>query len=176
MLCTFALCFESNYCFCMLNFFFQLSSVVDFRVSLNICRILKMFFWPFFTVFSHILIGWVLVYVTDFLFFGLSVHHFWDFETTIIKLCGFVALLKNRSFFWFSLFDNFSLFLCKILLRIWWHWLCSFFYISKLLWWMFTFNYPFSMSLYYAYGDIIWSLQNGASSSFSWSIGPIEDA
>jgi hypothetical protein len=141
MLRGFVLYFESNYCFCMLNFFFQLSSVVDLRVSLNIWRVLKMFFWVFFTVFSHVLIEWVFIYTVDFLFFGKSVHHFSDFETTTIKFCWFPDLLKNRSFFWFSLFGNFSLFLYRILLLIWYCcWLCSFFYITKLFWLMFTFS------------------------------------
>lgn len=99
------------------NFFFQLSRVVDRRVSLNICLELKMFTSALFIYFYMLFIGWLFIAGPNFLFLGASVHLSQFDELIIKRFSGFMIYFLFFPFF-IILSKILSEFLCNILFLI----------------------------------------------------------
>ncbi len=100
------------------NFFFQLSRVVDLRVSLNICLELKMFTSALFIYFYMLFIGWLFIAGPNFLFLGASVHLYQFDELIINRFSGFIIYFLFFPFFFIILSKILSEFLCNILFLI----------------------------------------------------------
>lgn len=113
MLCVFALLLLSISFFWIMYFFFQLSRVVDLKVSLKICLVLKMLLSTFFKVLRFpLLIGWLLTYDMVFLVLGTSVvQPSRQLEVIIIRFCWFIILLLGLPYFFDTLLVNFYGFL-----------------------------------------------------------------
>ena len=105
-------------CFCTVNFFRQLSKVVDRRVSLNIWWLLKILQLIFDIFFSLALIGWLLTSCFHFLVWGIPVHSPHPLEVRIIKLSRLIRLLPGLLPFFEFFVGTLSWFLNIILLRI----------------------------------------------------------
>ena len=110
--------FFPNDVFWTVNFFRQLSSVVDLKVYLNIWWLLKMLLFSFFKVLSLHLMWWLLISCFHFLVWGIPVHPPHPLEVTIIKLSVLISLFPGRDLFFDVLFARTSWFLKRVLLRI----------------------------------------------------------
>lgn len=109
------LCFSSNSFLWTVNFFLQLSKVVDLKVYLNICRVVKILLSTLLSVFYAFLIGWLFICVTLFRSLGKSVQLL---DVTINKLSWLIILFPCWFRLLWSSFMIFSLFLSKTLFLI----------------------------------------------------------
>lgn len=116
--CLRFLCLRSSSFLCKVNFFFQLSKVVDLSVYLNICLVVNILLSTFFRVLSALVMGWLFAWMGPFLFLGRSVQLSQLLEVITSKFSWLIirfALIFLR--FCISL-DIFSLFFSIILFLI----------------------------------------------------------
>ena len=118
MFCLLFLCLRSSSFLWRVNFFFQLSNVVDRSVYLNICLVVKMLLSTFFRVLSALVMGWLFAWTGPFLFFGRSVQ-FYQLVEVITSKFSWLMILFTLVFFRLCIsFEIFSLFFSRILFLI----------------------------------------------------------